>query len=169
MPWRQPGDRFVAHPVPLPADADAGQPPTLSAQLSTAEGETRPLGTLAQGSKRMVNTKHPLGRKHVGVAQLSRTILVLFSGPYERAGGLVTFLRRLGPRVMALNDDASNGGNAAHDLLRDQVFEHLLHLASRGEFLGVFAAPPCSTCSNLYSQVRATRGGARRRPPPHPN
>ena len=90
MPWRPPGDRFVAHPVPLPADADAGQPPTLSAQPSAAEEETRPLGTLAQEFKRVVSARHPLGRKHVGVAQLSRTILVLFSGPYERADGLVT-------------------------------------------------------------------------------
>jgi hypothetical protein len=48
MPWPPPGDRFVAHPVPLPADADTRQPPTLSAQPSAAEGETRPLGTLAQ-------------------------------------------------------------------------------------------------------------------------
>ena len=108
MAWRSPGDRFVAHPVPLPADADAGQPPTLSAQPSAAKGETRPLGTLAQEFKRVVNARHPLGKSHVGVAQLSRTILVLFSGPYDRADGLVTFLRRLRLRVMALDNDASN-------------------------------------------------------------
>ena len=96
--------------MPLPAEADAGQPPTLSAQPSAAEEETRPLGTLAQEFKRVVSARHPLGRKHVGVAQLSRTILVLFSGPYERADGLVTFLRRLGLRVIALDNDARTGG-----------------------------------------------------------
>ena len=37
-----------------PFDADAGQPPTLSAQPSAAEGETRPLGTLAQEFKQVV-------------------------------------------------------------------------------------------------------------------
>jgi len=150
--------------VPLPADADAGQPPTLSAQPPAAEGETRPLGTLAQECKRVVNANHPLGRKHVGVARLSRTILVLLSGPYDRADGLVTFLRRLGLRVMALDNDDSNGGNAAHELLRDQVFEHLLRLATRGEFLGIFAAPPCSTFSiaRFAPHVEGRDGG----PPP---
>ena len=65
---------------------------------------------------------------------------------------------------MALDNDASNGGNAAHDLLRDQVFEHLLHLASRGEFLGVFAAPPCSIFSiaRFAPHVEGHDGG----PPP---
>ena len=29
MPWRKPGDRYVSDPVPTPADADAGQPPSL--------------------------------------------------------------------------------------------------------------------------------------------
>ena len=63
-------------------------------------------------------------------------------GANARDDGLIAFLRRLGLRVIALDNDATNGGNAAHDLLRDEVFEHLLHLASRGEFLGIFAAPP---------------------------
>ena len=86
-------------------------------------------------------------RDRHGTARLSRTVLVLFSGDYNRDDGLIAFLRRLGLRVIALDNDAANGGNAAHDLLRDEVFEHLLHLASRGGFLGIFAAPPCSTFS----------------------
>ena len=89
----------------------------------------------------MVSANHPLGKRH-GTGRLSRTVLVLFSGDYNREDGLIAFLRRLGLRVIALDNDATNGGNAAHDLLRDEVFEHLLHLASRGEFLGIFAAPP---------------------------
>ena len=146
MPWRRPGDRFVTDPVPLPAHADAQQPTTLSAQPAATETETRPLGTIAQEFKRVVSAKHPLGAQH-GTARLSRTVLVLFSGDYNRDDGLIAFLRRLGLRVIALDNDAANGGNAAHNLLRDEVFEHLLHLASRGEFLGISAAPPCSTFS----------------------
>ena len=84
---------------------------------------------------------------NAGSARLSRRVLVLFSGPYSRPDGLIAFLQRLGLHVSALDNDASNGGNTAHDLLDNSVFESTLRRAQRGEFLAVFAAPPCSTFS----------------------
>ena len=49
--------------------------------------------------------------------------------------------------VSAIDNNSSNGGDSNHDLLKDSVFESLLRRVRRGEFLGIFAAPPCSTFS----------------------
>ena len=47
--------------------------------------------------------------------------------------------------VLALDNDAKNGGDKRDDILDDRVYETLLRRAHRGDFLGIFAAPPCST------------------------
>ena len=46
-----------------------------------------------------------------------------------------------------LDNDTTNGGDSADDLLRDDFYETLLRRCHAGEFFAVFAAPPCSTFS----------------------
>jgi hypothetical protein len=79
-----------------------------------------------------------------GAARLSRRVLILFLGPYARLDGLVAFLQRLGLEVVPVDNDPS-GGDKAHDLLRNDFYSDLLSRAQRGEFLAIWAAPPCST------------------------
>ena len=94
----------------------------------------------------------------IGAARLSRRILVLFSGPYARPGGLVAFLQRLGLEVVPVDND-SGGGDKAHDLLRNDFYSDLLRRAQRGEFLATWAAPPCSTFSICRFLPTRTPGG----------
>ena len=46
-----------------------------------------------------------------------------------------------------MDNDASRGGDNTHDLLNDHFFQSLIRRCSRGEFLAIVAAPPCSTFS----------------------
>ena len=163
MPWRKPGDRQVSDPVPLPADGDAGQPPTLpDIEAPDLSQPQPPSGSLSAEFDRVNRTKAPfITNPSATSAKLSRRVLVLFSGPYARPDGLIAFLRKMGLQVSALDNDASNGGNAAHDILDNAVFESTLRRAQRGEFLAVFAAPPCSTfsISRFYRSNTSSDGG----------
>ena len=149
MPWRKAGDRQVGNPVPLPADADAGQPPTLpDDELTDIAPAAQPAGSIAAEFDRVTRSKSPsITNPNSKSARLSRRILILFSGPYSRPDGLIAFLQRLGMQVTAIDNNEANGGNAAHDILDNSVYESILRRAQRGDFLAVFAAPPCSTFS----------------------
>ena len=48
---------------------------------------------------------------------------------------------------MLLDNDPETGGGADGDILNDDVHNRLLQRISRGEFLAILAAPPCSTFS----------------------
>jgi hypothetical protein len=80
-------------------------------------------------------------------ARASRTVLVLFSGPYERPDGLAVFLRRLGFLVELVDNDPRKGGGATADLTSDAFYAELLQCVIAGELLAIIAAPPCSTFS----------------------
>ena len=54
--------------------------------------------------------------------------------------------QRLGLEVVPVDNDSS-GGDKAHDLLRNDFYSDLPRRAQRGEFLVIWAAPPCSTFS----------------------
>ena len=45
-------------------------------------------------------------------SRLSRTVLLLFSGPYRRPDGLAAFLRQRGLDVVMLDNDAKHGGGS---------------------------------------------------------
>ena len=86
---------------------------------------------------------------------------MLFSGPYSRPDGLIAFLLRMGLQVTAIDNDGGKGGDSAHDILNNNVCENLLRRSQRGEFLAVFAAPPCSTfsiCRFIKSPTAADGG-----------
>jgi hypothetical protein len=148
FPWRPAGDQLIgSSPAqPPPPDADAGSvlpaveptalpattavPPTMSAAYASAAARRVPAS--------------PLGRR--SAARASRHILLLFSGPYNRADGLAAFLMRLGFEVTMV-DNSAHGGDERHDILIDSFYADLLQRAHRGDFLAVLAAPPCSTFS----------------------
>ena len=149
FPWRKAGDQRVSDPVPQPGDADSAQPPTLPL-LSTDEliSVQPQAGTLAQEFQRVARAANPTSLVPKTMAsQFSRKVLVLFSGPYARPDGLIAFLQRQGMSVTPFDNDGDNGGDPADDVLNNDVFERLLRRVQRGEFLAVFAAPPCSTFS----------------------
>ena len=102
--------------------------------------------------------KGPHLAPRIGAARLSRRVLILFSGPYARPDGLVAFLQRLGLEVVPVDNDSS-GGDKAHDLLRNDFYSDLLRRAQRGEFLVIWAAPPCSTFSICRFLPTRTPGG----------
>ena len=150
MPWRKPGDRYVSDPVPTPADADAGQPPSLpETDPSNLPEPSEKRGSLSAEFERVVRAEAPgsILPPNAHPARLSRRILVLYSGPYHRPDGLVAYLRTLGLDVTALDNDGDNGGDPNHNILSNDVYDSVLRRVQRGEFLAVFAAPPCSTFS----------------------
>ena len=102
--------------------------------------------------------KGPHLAPRIGAARLSRRVLILFSGPYTRPDGLVAFLQRLGLEVVPVDNDSSEG-DKAHDLLRNEFYSDLLRRALRGEFLVIWAAPPCSTFSICKFLPTRTPGG----------
>ena len=158
MPWRKAGDRHISDPIPVPADGDAGQPPTLPAvTLPESSASSQPAGSISAEFDRVARANNPtLSTPSAQSARLSRRVLVLFSGPYSRPDGLIAFLLRMGLQVTALDNDGGKGGNPAHDILNNNVYENILRRSQRGEFLAVFAAPPCST----FSICRFTRSSS---------
>ena len=157
FPWRPKGDERLEEPPPLPGDGDAAQPPTLP---PADEGHTNPSrieSNLAVEFARD-SQKWPHLVPRIGAARLSRRVLILFSGPYARPDGLVAFLQRLGLEVVPVDNDSS-GGDKAHDLLRNDFYSNLLRRAQRGEFLVIWAAPPCSTFSICRFLPTRTPGG----------
>ena len=86
-------------------------------------------------------------RGEIATARRSQKVLVLFSGPYRRPDGLAAFLTRFGFEPVLLDNDPETGGGADGDILSDDVHNRLLQRVSRGEFLAIVAAPPCSTFS----------------------
>ena len=105
--------------------------------------------------------KGPHLAPRIGAARLSRRVLILFSGPYTRPDGLVAFLQRLGLEVVPVDNDSSEG-DKAHDLLRNEFYSDLLRRALRGEFLVIWAAPPCSTFRPADSYQRERPAAAHR-------
>ena len=65
----------------------------------------------------------------------------------------MAFLQRHGMSITPIDNDGDNGGDPSDDLLDNDVYEPLLRRVQRGEFLAVYAAPPCST----FSVSRFTR------------
>ena len=62
-----------------------------------------------------------------------------------------------------LDNDAKNGG-AEDDIANDKIYDDLSRQCRNGEFLAVFAAPPCSTfsISRFFDAPDSIDGG----PPP---
>ena len=91
FPWRPPGQQRIDNPkIPYPVDGDADQPPTLppSAGATSHRELSNALATKFLRAARPA----PILAPRVGVARLSRRVLLLFSGAYTRAESLVAYL-----------------------------------------------------------------------------
>lgn len=89
----------------------------------------------------------PLGSV-TGAPGYRLSFLSLFSGPYDRPGGLAELLRRRGwHTVTQIDNDATTGGGWRDDILNDQTYALLLHRAKAGDFHAVLIAVDCSTFS----------------------
>ena len=86
MPWRKPGDRYVSDPVPTPADADAGQPPSLpETDPSNLPAPSEQQGSLAAEFERITRADTPgapLARaRHAVLLHLPHAHALLPSAP----------------------------------------------------------------------------------------
>ena len=74
--------------------------------------------------------------------------------------GLVAFLQRLGLEVVPVDNDP-NGWDRTHDILHNEFCSNLVHRAQRGEFIAIWAAPPCSTLFSIcrFLPSRTPGGG----------
>eukprot|EP00965_Chrysotila_dentata_P146046 4824595-Pleurochrysis_carterae.AAC.1 len=142
----------------------AGSMPRLGAQHTTHPHAATPLASPVSGSgadqppglpPRSSPPGAPPGRT-VETAALSRlpahdsrTVLVLFSGPYNRPDEIAAFLAQAGFASECIDYHANHGGGAKHDL----------HWPA-----GAYASPPCSTFSvyRFFSSSTADDG----EPPP---
>eukprot|EP00965_Chrysotila_dentata_P122409 4045758-Pleurochrysis_carterae.AAC.1 len=97
-------------------------------------------------------------------ARLSRTVLLLFSGPFKRPDGISAFLQQAGLEVEMIDNHPEHGGGEKHNLLLDSVYASLLEKCSSGHYAAIVASPPCSTfsVSRFFAARNAPDGG----PPP---
>eukprot|EP00965_Chrysotila_dentata_P111123 3672564-Pleurochrysis_carterae.AAC.1 len=83
----------------------------------------------------------------IGAASRSRRVLLLFSGPFQRPGGISAFLSRAGLECDTIDNHRAYGVGDAHNLQRNSVYQRLLQRCAAGEYAAVVASPPCSTFS----------------------
>eukprot|EP00965_Chrysotila_dentata_P105564 3486348-Pleurochrysis_carterae.AAC.1 len=62
----------------------------------------------------------------IGAASRSRRVLLLFSGPFQRPGGIAAFLTQSERKCDTLDNHRAYGGGEAHNLLHDSVYQRLL-------------------------------------------
>eukprot|EP00965_Chrysotila_dentata_P003818 124796-Pleurochrysis_carterae.AAC.1 len=96
-------------------------------------------------------------------AHSSKTVLLLFSGPFHRPDGIAAFLKQSGLEVEMIDNHPGHGGGERHDLLIDSVYSRLLERCSTGAYAAIVASPPCSTFSvSRFFEADVPDGG----PPP---
>ena len=148
FPLRPAGEQFVGPDLPS-GIPPRSQPPGVPPPAGTSAPPPQPAvpNTPRPAPKSLTEAFDTAVRGARGTASLSRHILLLFSGPYERHDGLAALLRQRGFTVTCIDSDAQHGGGERGDILHDPVYRPLLDLATSGEFLAIIAAPPCSTFS----------------------
>eukprot|EP00965_Chrysotila_dentata_P030633 1019912-Pleurochrysis_carterae.AAC.1 len=109
FPWRPSvhsdasPSRRDAPPVANPGTDDGSQPPGLPSAVAPAPVRAAP-----------------------------KRILILFSGPLQRTGGLAELIRAKGFSVDCIDSDATHGGGPSHNVLDDSVFQRLLAACAAG-------------------------------------
>eukprot|EP00965_Chrysotila_dentata_P116230 3842268-Pleurochrysis_carterae.AAC.1 len=116
-------------------DSGSDQPPG----LPTAPPQGAPAQATSAAPAQMPDSRKP--------AHNSRTVLLLFSGPYQRPDGISSFLKQAGLEVEMIDNHPDHGGGQQHDLLLDSVYSRLLERCSAGAYAAIVASPPCSTFS----------------------
>ena len=149
-PWRAKGDQFLgdvaAQAVIATAGSGAPQPPGVPSP-SPVPASPAPATAADHASTLHAAFASATAGAQAGASASSRSVLVLFSGPYNRPDGLRVFLEQAGFDVTVADNDGVHGGGPAHDLLTDSFFDSLVVRVRRGEFYAIIAAPPCSTFS----------------------
>ena len=141
MPWRPRGDQRVGMPPPTAAEDD-GQPPGLP-RAAPADVPPPPVPAAESLTSAFIGAT----RGASGPAASSRRALILFSGPQARPDGLAAFLSTFGIESVMMDNHPVDGGGESENLLNATVYNSILNRAKAGEFLAIFAAPPCSSFS----------------------
>ena len=126
---------------------------------ATNNGPTVPRSSQISQQFARASHKGPALAPRIGAARFSRRVLILFSGPYARPDGLVTFLQRLGLEVVPVDNDP-NEGDTSHDILNNEFYSNLLRRSQRANSsLAIWEAPPCSPFSSCRFLPSRTPGG----------
>ena len=164
MPWRPKGDQRIGEAMPSAPPrphSPAIAPPSLSGSASKPPSGPSPSVPASAGAP-AASLPESYDRAVLGEhakARASRRVLLLFSGPHRRPDGIAAFLKQLGYEAVLVDADPEHGGGSDEDILEDSVFNKLLDRVKSGEFLAIFAAPPCSTFS-ISRFIEADGGGA---------
>ena len=155
MPWRPRGSQRIGPVSMTHAPLDDIQPSSVH-DLSTAlEG--------SDVQAESVEEAFDLATRGVRVsARKSRKILILFSGPYTRPDGLAAYLNKFGYECTLVDNDPKKG-NPKDNVLHNECYHELISRARAGEFLAIFAAPPCSTFS--IARLLPSQDGSKGPPP----
>ena len=140
---------------------DAYQP------LPAAEAQHRPEPLGPPASDAPVETHFSKPSDVVAPPTKALHFLNLFSGPYNRTGGLTDRMKSLGWTVEQVDNDPAAGGGWGADLSNDSVYTSLLQKAKAGVFDALMIQIECTT----YSAARffdASKGDPSkpRGPPP---
>ena len=159
MPLRPAGDQRVGAVAPTPP------PPTDHNATPGGLPQVNEKTAVAARKERMMSLREAVNKATSrGDGHLSKKVLILFSGPYNRPDGLGAYLAGMGLEAVMIDNDAERGGDVRHDIMHDSFFQSLLRRVALGEFLLVIAAPPCSTFSvSRFFPSRSAKDGG---PPP---
>ena len=116
FPLRPKGTRHAGPELPVRAvDHGEAQPPGVPAAVPVTLAPSPPTNVAANvavevAPPTLADAFDTATRTRPHTARASRTVLILFSGPYERPDGLAVFLRRLGFLVELVDNDPPQGG-----------------------------------------------------------
>ena len=156
MPWRPAGEQRLSGAVPSAC-------PDLDQNLR-ASPDVEPAEPPSEEPESMPGAYHHATGSPSSTSSRSRSVLVLFSGPYNRPDGLGAFLTQIGLTPVLIDNMPCDGGGPDHDITNDEFYARLQQRVVSGEFFAVIAAPPCSTFSvSRFFEAKSAKGGG---PPP---
>ena len=143
-----PAIRAIKSPgLPVDGSTAAPPPPPPPPQLPPTPSNSTSVEALAASYRSATGQQHQRALR-------SRTVLVLFSSPYDRPDGLAAYLARLGLQSV-LVDNSADGGGPKDDIRVDSYYESLLQRCHSDDFLAIVAAPPCSIFSvALFRKIK---------------
>ena len=110
MPWFPKDNQRVTAPVPHPADAASDQPPGVPAPPDQPTAGVLPTAVDLPSELSLDAIYHRVTRRQAPRGMRSRTVLILFSGSYQRPDGITAFLARYGISAVMVDNDAATGG-----------------------------------------------------------
>ena len=158
FPWRIAGDQRLGPAIPHAAPDDGS--PEIFGGSRPKQDDAEAERIIDPSSCTVTDSFTRAVKGPNASASGSDKVLILYSGHKNRPDGLNTYLAMQGLKCELIDNHPVNGGGANDDILDDDVFERLRERITRGEFLAIWAAPPCSTFSiaRFFSSPNTPKG-----------